>query len=324
MSELTAPRASFTPTWTKRSLLGATLVHLALVAALFVSLDWARKQEMSAPPEEVVDTVMIDASALPTRPPRPVAEVPPPAPATRVAENSEQQKKAAQEQRRAEQRRVAEQQKQAVEEQRRAQEQQRAEQLKKQQEIAAQQRAEAERKQQEAQAEQRRVAEERQRQEEEAKRLAAKRAAEERRQAAEARLKAIEEEQRQTALENEQRALLEQEAQRQAKLAAKLQAQQTKDTIARYRTLIYQKVRDNWIRPTGVAVGARCVIRIRLAPTGRVIDITPVKSSGDTALDRSVEAAVLKAVPLDVPKDPDIFKAGFQELTFEFIVTEAD
>jgi colicin import membrane protein len=58
-------------------------------------------------------------------------------------------------------------------------------------------------------------------------------------------------------------------------------------------------------------------VEVRLIPSGEVIDAQIVRSSGNPAFDRSVEAAVFKASPLPVPPDREVMEQ-FRSLRFEF------
>ncbi len=62
-----------------------------------------------------------------------------------------------------------------------------------------------------------------------------------------------------------------------------------------YKQVIFNKVRDNWSRPPSARTGMKCELLIEIVPTGRVVSVTVVKSSGNGAFDRSAEQAVRKA-----------------------------
>ncbi|MAK92485.1 MAG: protein TolA [Oleibacter sp.] len=100
------------------------------------------------------------------------------------------------------------------------------------------------------------------------------------------------------------------EAARQAELAEAMTADAT--------TAIRSKVESVWQYPPAVRPDQTVTVRIVLVPTGQVMDVKVVKSSGNAALDRSVEQAVLKASPLPVPKDPRVFEQNFRTITFNF------
>jgi len=60
-----------------------------------------------------------------------------------------------------------------------------------------------------------------------------------------------------------------------------------------------------------------CKVKVNLIPSGDVMSVSVVKSSGNALFDNSVERAVRKASPLPVPKDPSVFKQ-FRSFTFVF------
>ena len=62
------------------------------------------------------------------------------------------------------------------------------------------------------------------------------------------------------------------------------------------------------------------LIRMRLVPTGRIVGVTILTSSGDTAFDRSVEQAALKVeqfVELQGMKS-DLFERKFRQVDVAF------
>jgi colicin import membrane protein len=81
--------------------------------------------------------------------------------------------------------------------------------------------------------------------------------------------------------------------------------------------LIRERVTRNWNRPKGAPDGLDCLVRVRLAPGGEVLDVSIVKSSGNSLFDRSVENAVYKAAPLPVPDDPKLFQY-IREINIKF------
>ncbi|GMR19648.1 MAG: hypothetical protein BMS9Abin36_0243 [Gammaproteobacteria bacterium] len=115
----------------------------------------------------------------------------------------------------------------------------------------------------------------------------------------------------------EQRALQEQLAEEE-KEHQQAERQARADALAdEYRVLIRQKVSRNWVRPSGVAKGLKCVVRVRLAATGEVLGAKVITSSGNPLFDRSVENAVYKASPLPIPQEADLFDY-FREIEFLF------
>lgn len=79
--------------------------------------------------------------------------------------------------------------------------------------------------------------------------------------------------------------------------------------VNKYKALIIQAISENWIIPTQSDKKLTSELMIRLSPGGTVLDVQVTRSSGDPALDSSARAAVLKASPLPVPRDPEAFQA---------------
>ncbi len=82
----------------------------------------------------------------------------------------------------------------------------------------------------------------------------------------------------------------------------------SKGIINRHVALIVQKIERNWRQPLDAPAGLQCKIEIVLLPSGNVISVKVVESSGHLSFDRSVETAVRRASPLPVPTDSVIFK----------------
>ena len=114
-----------------------------------------------------------------------------------------------------------------------------------------------------------------------------------------------------------------QQAEKAAKLkqqadATKAQAEQNRKATVSATAAIQSKVNNRWIRPISSTKGLNCTIRVKLLPSGDVMDAVVVRSSGDSIFDRSAENAVRKASPLPVPKDRSLFSSRFRTFTFEF------
>ena len=67
------------------------------------------------------------------------------------------------------------------------------------------------------------------------------------------------------------------------------------DIAASYAALIQQTVVNYWSRPPSARNGMEVLLALQLIPTGEVVSVTVVKSSGNTAFDRSAINAVQKA-----------------------------
>ncbi|MEW8051616.1 MAG: cell envelope integrity protein TolA [Candidatus Thiodiazotropha sp.] len=254
----------------------AVLLHVLIVVFLVFGFDWSKIRKPATPNANVVQAHTVDAKQL---------------------DQAEEQEQAIE---REKQRKEALKRKQAEEKQRQQLEQKRIAKQK-----AEQQKREAERKRQ-AQLKKEREAKE------------AKRQAEEKRLAAlEAKRKAEAEAKRQAELERKRKAELEArrkaEAKRKAESAAQaereralqeqLAAEQNSREIDRYVAVIKQQIERNWLKPGQAGKELSCIVQVRLIPGGDVVPggVSIVSSSGNSAFDRSVETAVYKAAPLQVP-----------------------
>ena len=122
----------------------------------------------------------------------------------------------------------------------------------------------------------------------------------------------------------EERQLLQQQmAEEQARMDGIRQGAMDAE-MARYEQLIMQKVKRNWVEPSGWRFGTKCDVNIRLVPGvggGQVISAAVVRTCGQPLFDRSVEAAVNRASPLPLPTDAVLWDR-FREITFEFSTLE--
>lgn len=134
---------------------------------------------------------------------------------------------------------------------------------------------------------------------------------------AEVKKKKETEERRKSAESSLKEQLVSEEKERTEAKAKAEQAARAQSELARFEGLIRQKVERNWVRPAGWTKGMECVVRVRLAPTGEVINARVARSSGSAAFDRSVENAVYKASPLPLPEDKGLFE-HFRELELRF------
>ncbi len=124
------------------------------------------------------------------------------------------------------------------------------------------------------------------------------------------------------ALERQQRRLAELAqnsfAQALAEEASELAADQDLSSAQSFRFGIYQRVVANWSRPPSARNGMQARLLVELIPTGAVVGVTVVESSGNSAFDRSAEAAVRKARAFDVPREPDLFERHFRRFSLLF------
>ncbi|MEX0739774.1 MAG: energy transducer TonB [Pseudohongiella sp.] len=206
-----------------------------------------------------------------------------------------QQQQVQQQREREQQEQAARQQREQAQQERERQEQLRQEQQAQEQARQTQLRQEREREEQ-ARAERQR---EEQRREEEARRLEQERLEQQRQQEAERQ---------------------RQEEQARADAAAGEAAETEAEITMAYTSVIHDLVQRNWSRPPSARNDMTAVLRIRLVPTGDVVDVEIVRSSGDAAFDRAAENAVravgrfteLQGMP------PRMFERSFRSLLLTF------
>ena len=119
--------------------------------------------------------------------------------------------------------------------------------------------------------------------------------------------------------------LEKEEKQRQEKIAQAKRAEQQKrrakyeqSEVSKFTGLIKSKITRKWIFPASYQKGMKCKILVRLIPSGDVVSVRVIQSSGNSAFDRSVEMAVNKASPLPVPKSSTGLFDHFREVEFLF------
>jgi colicin import membrane protein len=124
-------------------------------------------------------------------------------------------------------------------------------------------------------------------------------------------------------LAQEQKALDQQRQERQLRdlLAAQQADAARKASAARasalgeYIARITAKVRGGWILPQDLQGNPEAIFLVTQLPTGEVLHIKLLKSSGNPAYDTAVERAILKASPLPLPSDRSLFDRELK-LTF--------
>ncbi len=265
----------------RRHLVAALLLHLVLFALLFAGAIFHRKIVAAAPIEAVLVADPREARA---------AEL---AKQQEQRQREQDQARAQAEQQRAEQARQQE-----VQQQKKAQqdeEQIRQEQQQRKQ-SEAQLQADAERKRQEDQ--RKKAAEEQKRQEEQQKKTAE---AELKRQ-----VEAERKEQERVKREREAAEAKRRKDELDAMMAAELQGR-IQQAQADWGQVMAARIRKFWIRPPASPDDFSCVVEMQLTPDGQVRSARVVRSCGSTPLDRSVEAAVIKASPMPSPGDSKAF-----------------
>ena len=95
-------------------------------------------------------------------------------------------------------------------------------------------------------------------------------------------------------------------------------ASTTPDAVGSYEADLRARIVAAWSRPPSARNGVSCDLRLALVPTGELVSVTLVRSSGNAAFDRSAELAVRRAAPFQVPEDPAVFDAYFRSVTVTF------
>lgn len=181
-----------------------------------------------------------------------------------------------------------------------------------------QQRREQERQaeqQRQQQVQQRRQEEERRREEE----LRRQETERQRQKEAERKAEAERERQRQAEAERRQR---EQEAQQRARAEEEQQRLEESYAVAAqsYTAAISRRIEQNWSRPPSARNNMECELLIRLVPTGRVIQVDVIRSSGNVQFDRSAVQAVQRIEQFPEVREipPEVFERYYRELTLVF------
>lgn len=81
---------------------------------------------------------------------------------------------------------------------------------------------------------------------------------------------------------------------------------------------IYELVVQNWSRPPSARNDMKALLQVELVPTGELVAVNVIESSGNEAFDRSAEQAVRKAQKFEVPKDNALFEARFRRFNLLF------
>lgn len=98
------------------------------------------------------------------------------------------------------------------------------------------------------------------------------------------------------------------------------EAQQAQEVAQSYVNVIAQRIENNWSRPPSARSGMQCVLEIQLVPTGQVVDVAVVESSGNSAFDRSAVQAVKRIDRFEEVQDmpSQVFERHFRQLRLEF------
>lgn len=278
----------------------AVVLHFIFFGALFFNWQMDKPKKIVLEQGDVIQVTSVDANTYD-------AEI----------KKIEEQKKAKQrlkKQRKAEAERKAQalkKKKQQEQARRQKEKKQKAEELKRKKAAAAKKKKEAKKK-----AEQEKKSKEAEKKAAEAKRKKAEQKRKEEQKKAEQEKRRLEEEKKEEKKRRaaEQKRKAEEEKKHQAELrrqeerANAERKRLSKGIINRHVAMIAQKIERNWRQPLDAPTNLQCKIDIVLLPSGKVVSVKVVESSGNLSFDRSVETAVRRASPLPVPADSVIFK----------------
>lgn len=127
--------------------------------------------------------------------------------------------------------------------------------------------------------------------------------------------------------EERERRAREQEQQRQRQLDEALQrdqerrqAQEHAQITVSYTDLIAARIEQNWNRPPSARLGMQVTLMIHMVPTGEVVNVQVVQSSGNSAFDRSAEQAVRRVDRFTEVRDmpSEVFERNFRQLRLVF------
>ncbi|PJA31549.1 MAG: TonB C-terminal domain-containing protein [Zetaproteobacteria bacterium CG_4_9_14_3_um_filter_53_7] len=78
--------------------------------------------------------------------------------------------------------------------------------------------------------------------------------------------------------------------------------QLSKNELERYIALMQARVQDNWKVPASADNAKDPLVEMQLAPTGEVVSVTILESSGNELLDASLIRAIRAAAPFELPR----------------------
>ncbi|WP_300327565.1 cell envelope integrity protein TolA [Accumulibacter sp.] len=106
----------------------------------------------------------------------------------------------------------------------------------------------------------------------------------------------------------DQRARAEAEARQMRQLEAEQKASENKRALEEYRNRVRGKIRGNISLPPGIQGNPEAIFEVTQLPTGEVLEVKVRRSSGNPALDTAVERAIRKSSPLPKPAQPELFE----------------
>ena len=99
-----------------------------------------------------------------------------------------------------------------------------------------------------------------------------------------------------------------------------LAAANDEELASSYADYIFERVAANWSRPPSARRDMEVELLVQLVPTGQVVSVVVVRSSGNTAFDRSAEQAILKVGRFEKLQElpPKVFETYFRKLPLIF------
>ena len=298
-----------------QALMLSVLLHVGLLAVIFISLDSADERKLIKQGEmtKTVKAQVIDSQQLEATKEKKQAEIDK---EKKAQEASRKGKLQADKKKREEAKRKADaKKKKQAEEKRKKTEAKKKADAKKKKEAAAlkKKQVEAEKKESEKK---RKLAEVKHKKElEDAKAAEAKRIAEEKKKTEAKKLaeqkRLADEKKKQEAAKR--RIAEEEQKRKQDELKAQLEAEETQRRLSSlrdaYRLAIKQKIERNWRRPQESGKVPDCEVRVIQGPGGIILDVEfGVCAGGTNTYRASIENAVYKAEPLPKPGDPALFE----------------
>ncbi|MCM8596297.1 cell envelope integrity protein TolA [Accumulibacter sp.] len=106
----------------------------------------------------------------------------------------------------------------------------------------------------------------------------------------------------------EQRTRAEAEARQLRQLEAERAAARNQRALNEYIDRVRGKIRGNITLPPNIPGNPEAVFEVTQLPSGEVLDVKVRRSSGNPALDSAVERAIRKSSPLPKPAQPELFE----------------
>lgn len=99
-------------------------------------------------------------------------------------------------------------------------------------------------------------------------------------------------------------------------------AERDQEAVASFAGMIQRDIQNNWSRPPSARIGMHVVLLIQLIPSGDVINVSVLKSSGNDSFDQSAITAVRRVGKFpylkELDKTPQVFERNFRRLQLDF------